>query len=221
MTARRIAGPLGILATALVAAACSGTPAATGAGATTPAATTPAATTAVITPTEVATVGPAASSPPFSIGLPSGDKDLEALLPDQLGGKPMTKLSMTGDQFLGMGEGSGSSELQAALGTLGKTPADLSVAFGGTDDVTIVAWQVKGVPGPTILQGLTNAYEAAQNGTLSDANFAGKSVKKFVPSDPSSGDGTVYIYTHDDVVYIVGGDKATDALLTEAFSKLP
>ena len=126
---------------------------------------------------------------------------------------------MTGADFLGTGVGG--TELQQVLGLLGKTPADLSVAFGGTEDVTVIAYRVKGVPGETILNGLRAAYEQAADVTITDASFGGKSVKKLVPKDPTSTDGTVYIYTSGDVVYVVGGDNATDAILNETFSKLP
>jgi hypothetical protein len=54
---------------------------------------------------------------------------------------------------------------------------------------------------------------------VSDANVGGKAVKKVVSSDTEI--YTVYVYTQGDVMFLVGGDAVPDALLGEAFSKLP
>jgi hypothetical protein len=37
----------------------------------------------------------------------------------------------------------------------------------------------------------------------------------------AAGAGATYSYTHEDVVFVIGGDDLTDALLAEAFTKLP
>jgi hypothetical protein len=216
MTARRILRPLAVLAGAMLVLAACGSGASTGAPTSGPAATT----AAVATPTAVATVVLPASSPEASFDLPSGDEDLEEQLPDELGGQTLTKLSMTGDQFMGAGQGA--EELTSVLTALGKQPSDLSVAFAGTDKITVIAYRIKGVPGGQVLSGLINAYEDAQNATVTDVTIGGKPVKKFVAPDPSAAeDGTVYIYTAGDTVFIVGGENVTDELLNEAFSKLP
>jgi hypothetical protein len=47
-------------------------------------------------------------------------------------------------------------------------------------------------------------------------NIAGKSVKKITPAD---GDAT-YVYASGDVIFAVTGSGLTDALISEAFSKL-
>jgi hypothetical protein len=207
MTARTAARAVGLLATAIVVAACSG-----GSGATNAPATQAAATTA-------ATQAPAGSSqgnPTFALPSFHGDVDLEKLIPTTIGGEAMTTLSMGGEEFVGSGS---DAELTAVLTALGKQPSDLSVAFGGNTQVQIVAFQVNGVPGSQILNAFYTASQASAGSTISDASFGGKSVKKIQPTDLT--EDPSYVYTKEDVVFTVGGTEITDALLNEAFSKLP
>jgi hypothetical protein len=156
--------------------------------------------------------------PTFELPSFSGDQELEDLLPDELGGTDVDKISLTGAEFVQLGNPA-SPELQTLLNTLGKQPSDLSVAFGSAGSMTLIAYRIKGVPGDAILTSILSAYQATQDSTATDVSFAGKTVKKFVPSDPT-GD-IVYVRTAGDAVFVVGGEDLTDALLTEAFSKLP
>lgn len=205
----------GLLAAgALLIAACGGN-AATSAPASVAATSAPAtnapATAAI--PTDV----PGATGGLPSFALPSfhGDTDLESLIPTSLGGEPVSILSMTGDQFLG---GEGSPELEAALGELGKTPADLSVAFAGNTKISVVAFRVKGVPADTLFSAFK---EAETDGyTVENVSYAGKSVVKLTPADGTVG----LIYLKDDTMFLIGGSGDAlpgDDLLNEAFSKLP
>ena len=209
MTARTIARPLALLAgIAILVAACGG-------GTATQAPTTAAVTQAPITQAPVtqapaATTGAVETFPTASF---HGDVDLEAMIPDEIGGEKITTLSMTGEQF--MGSGGGTDEFAAIMTGLGKEPKDLSVAFGGTSKISVIAFQVNGVPGSQILEAFKNA--STDGAVLTDATFGGKSVKKVTP-----GEGLVsYVYTTQDVVFVVSGAGVTDALLNEAFSKLP
>ena len=212
MTARITARPLAALAAlAIIVAAC-------GNGG----ATTAPATQAPVT-NPPATQGAAASDavPTFafpSFALPSfhSDQDLEDLFPSEVGGVDVTVLSLTGDEFLGMGS---SPELDAALGTLGKTPADMSVAFGGAGTITIIAFKIAGIPAATIETALFQAYQQETGSTISDATFSGKSVKKITPADTT--EDVSYLYGVQDVIFAVGGTGVTDAQLAEVFSKLP
>jgi len=217
---RFIGGVVLVVASVFALAGCqSGTPAGTS-GATQPAATTAAVATPSVTeapPTESAAPSEAAN-PSFVLPSLSADKNLEDLLPDQLGGKAVQKLSVSGDQFLGMGEGS-AGELQKVLTALGKKPSDLSVAFGGNENATVIAYRVKGVPAEQILTGLTTAFAGSNNATITDVTYGGKPVKKIVTTGSDA--GTVYVYTAGDVVFLIGGEGLSDALLNEAFSKLP
>lgn len=174
-----------------------------------------------------ATQAPSATGPaqtdPFglpSFALPSftSDADLEALLPDELGGAPVQKFSMTGDSFLGTG-GIGADELDDVLSQFGRTPADLSVAFGNAGSVTILAYRIRDVPAEMFYQGFLAAAQQDAEVTVTDASVGGKSVKRVVSSD--SDIGTSYVYARGDVLFVVGGDGVSDALLDETFSKLP
>jgi hypothetical protein len=196
-----------LLAGTLVLAACGG-------GAATTAPTTAAA----------ATQAPAMTLPPLPSGLGSfaipsfnQDRELEGLLPDTLGGAPVTKLSMTGDTMLAAG---GSPELAAVLQQFNKAPSDLSVAIGGTTSGTgvgLFAYRIKGVDANQFFQTFLTAAQAEDPGmTVTDMTLAGKAVKKVVTSDE-----TLYLYASGDVLFAVGGENAPEALLTEALAALP
>lgn len=210
MNARRSARPVAALAgLALLIAACGGG-AATTAGPTTGAA----ATQAPVTEAPAATLGPGLS---FVIPTFHSDQALEATLPKTLGGKTVTVQSLSGDQFLG--DGTSSPAIQAALTALGKTAADLSVAYGSVDQVSfsIIAFRVQGAAGSALFAAFETAAQL-EGTTTSGASFGGKSVTKVTPTDDS---GASYVYASGDTVFVVGGDDATDALLNETFAALP
>jgi len=208
MTARRNATGLGVLLGAsLIIAACGPAANATTAPTTTP--TSPPVTGGT------ATEGPSSGLPGFSFALPSftSDAELEAMFPTQIGGETLQILSMSGSDF--MGSGMSGTELGPILQQLGKSPADLSVAVGSTSSISIIAFRIKGVPADQFL----NAYMSAapQGATITDTSFGGKSVKKVVAADQDP----TYLYLHNDVIWTVGGSAPSDALMNEAFSKLP
>ncbi|HEY8238511.1 MAG TPA: hypothetical protein VIF63_03665, partial [Candidatus Limnocylindrales bacterium] len=126
MTARTITRSLALLAgAAVLVAACGGNAATTGPGGTTAPVVTPApATPAPVTQGPAGTVNPDLT---FDTSSFHADVDLEALFPKEVGGDPLTVLSMSGADMMGEG---GSPELEAMLTSLHKTPADLTAAFG-------------------------------------------------------------------------------------------
>ncbi len=207
MTARHtFSGVALLVGGTLIIAACGPSATATGTpGATTPATGVPA--------TEV----PGSGLPAFSFALPSftADAELEAMFPTSLGGETLQVLSMKGTDF--MGSGAAGTEIAPVLQQLGKSPADLSVAFGGTMNISVFAFRVQGVPADQFLSAYTQSAQSAQGSTITDTSFGGKSAKKVV----ATGQDAVYLYLHGDVVWTVGGTGLTDALLNEAFSKLP
>ena len=160
------------------------------------------------------------TDPPFpSFVLPSfnEDEELEAMLPAQLGGSAITYLSMTGATYMGA-DPAASAQLQQLLAQFDRTPADLSVAFGGTQAITLFAYRIRDVSAAEFLPALIASFGASMGGvTTTTETLGGKSVSKVVPED---GD-TVYVYTSGDVVFVVGGDGTTPALLDEAFAALP
>jgi hypothetical protein len=207
MTARRTGIAMTLFAGfALAVAACGGSAATT---APTSAATTqnPAA----------ATEAPGASGlPGFSFALPSftADTELEAMFPKQIDNKPLQVLSMSGSDFLGSNPAG--DQIGPVLSKLGKQPSDMSVAFGGTDEIAVIAFRIKGVPADQFLTAYTQT--AAQGASITDASFGGKSVKKVTVTDQTD---ATYLYLKGDVIWTVSGSGLTDALLNEAFSKLP
>ena len=208
MTSRTAARPLALLVgLAMLVGACGPGPTAT-----------PASTDSTAAPITQAPVGTSGTEPTFalpSIDLPSADEELEALLPDEIAGQAVTKLSMTGESFIGT---QGNPQVEAVLEEFDKTPADLSVAFGGTAGIALIAYRLKGVDGSQFFNAFLEAAGAEGTVTVTDVSYGGKAVKKVVSLD--SDIGTVYVYTSGDVMYIVGGATVTDELLNEAFSKL-
>ena len=208
MTVRTTVRPLGLLAIALLVAAC-------GSAAVTAAPPTPTAAPA-------ATLGPAptqASEPTFVLPSVHGNVDLEKLIPSQIGGEPITTLSMTGADFVGSGS---DATVSAVLDQLHKQPSDLSVAFGGNSQIQIIAFQSNGVPAAQIVDAFYNVSKSTLDATLSDTTIAGKAAKKLTPTDTTQ--FPTYLYAKNDVVFTVAGpgDEAiSDANLTEVFQKLP
>jgi hypothetical protein len=204
MTARRAGTTLALLTgAALLVVACGG------------------ATTAPTTGASGTQAPPSEAAPsiglPGSFALPSfhSNVDLEKMIPAEIGGEAITTQSMSGAQFLG----TPNNEFANVLSGLGKQPSDLSVAFGFNTQLSVIAFQISGTPGNAILDAFKNS--STDLGTLTDVSYGGKAVKKLTPTDAS--EGTSYIYTTQDVVFVVSavGDTVTDALLNEAFSKLP
>jgi len=209
MTRRNAARALAILAGAsIVLAACG--------QAATPTSAPGGSQAAVITPIPTTQPPGATEGPAFSFVLPNEDKDLEALLPDQIGGATTTKLSMAGDSFL-MAGGAGSAGFTAILSQFGKSPSDLSVAAGSTTDIQLFAFRVKGVDANQLFQAFVQKIGSAQGDVVSDATVGGKSVKKSVSV---AGDVT-YVYASGDVLFTLDADAdVAPALVNEAFSKL-
>jgi hypothetical protein len=209
MTVKRLALRTAALATAFVVAACGG------GGATT------APTQAIPTEPEQ----PSFDIPTFDLGsfaipsfaIPSfaGDEELEALLPDSIGGQLVVKASMTGQQFIGFGMG-GADALEDMLGELGASADDLSVAIGTAGTTVVVfAYRIDGVSADRIFDGLAQALPSGGGGTVSPRTVAGRTVSEVVVAGE-----TTYIYLAEDVVFVIGG-TVTPELLEDAVSQLP
>jgi hypothetical protein len=209
MNARRLAPVLAFLGAALlVIAACD--------------AGRPAATTAP--PSEAPSETDELPFPSFdlssfdfgSFALPSlsSDPELEAMLPDQLGGATVRKQSVSGTTFLATGM-AGVAALKALLEDLGKSPDDLSVGFGTTTAVTIIAYRIDGISAEQLFAGFEAALAAAPSATLTDQTVGGRNVK--VVTSPTE---TTYVYLGEDAVFLIGG-AVTPALLEETVLQLP
>ncbi|MEO5703612.1 MAG: hypothetical protein ABIR64_01310 [Candidatus Limnocylindrales bacterium] len=209
MKTRTLALPLAALTSlAILVAACGGPAATQG-----PGATSAAVTQAPVTQAPAGTGGAQAT---LDLSSFHADLKLEDLFPKEIGGQTLTVLSMSGADFM---VGGTSPELEATLTALGKSPSDLSVAFGGVSPITIIAFKIAGVPAGSILTEFFKKIQQESPSVITDVTISGKSVKKSVPTDTS--EETTYIYTYQDVVFAVGGEGVTDAQLAEVFSKLP
>lgn len=170
---------------------------------------------AVITPGPTQVPG-TTLDPGFSFQMPSftADLELEALLPNEIGGEAVDKGSMSGGDLIG--DGTGTENIQAILTQFGKTPADLSVAFGDAAGVNFLIYRVRGIDANALFQAFLTIVNT-DGTTVSDANVGGKSVKKLLTANGE----TSYIYASGDVLFTVEADADTaPALLDEAFSKL-
>ncbi|HET9853098.1 MAG TPA: hypothetical protein VFP56_11415 [Candidatus Limnocylindrales bacterium] len=189
-------------ATALAVAACGGTTAST-----TP--TQPPATVAPAT-----SQAPSSGLPGFSFELPSVDKELEGLLPDDIGGEPVTKASVTGDTLLQ--SGSGGDEFQKVLTALGKAPSDLTAALGGNSKAFVIAFKIKDVPASQFFDQFVQLANQGSASQLSDVTLGGKQVKKFTDTAGT----TTYLYLVGDTIITVSPIVPDDAVLNEIFQKL-
>lgn len=194
-----------------LAAACGG-PAATGPAATGAPSTTGASTAAPATQAPVGSVAPG-----FSFTLPSEDEALEDILPDDIGGEPVQKASMSGESIF---QGGGTEDMQSMLTKLGKAPSDMSAAFGGNSKASLVAFRVKGSDANSIYNAFVEAADPADVVSVTDVTVAGKSAKKIVGEDAGT---TSYVYLIGDAVVVVStmAGELDQQVLDEIFSKLP
>lgn len=172
------------------------------------------------TPTPVPTPSAAASSAAAlpSLNLPSNAKELEALLPDSLGGVKLVKASYKGSDFLN--SANSSEEFKTWLTSVGKSLDDVSAAFGfaasGTSGSAIFAFRVQGVDNGKLIDAFKTS-EAQSNSTMSwtSANIGGKNVQKAQDSSTSS---TVYLYGTADLLFFISTNDP--AVAQEALSHL-
>ena len=151
-----------------------------------------------------------------SLALPSfaGDEELEATLPDSIGGQTVIKHSLTGQDFINMGFGSAAA-FEDMLGEMGASVDDLSVAIGTSGTLVLFAYQVEGQSAEEVFGGLEAAFQAGGAGTVSEIAVGGRTVVQV--TTPGE---TTYIYLAEDVVFIIGG-TVTPELLEDAVSQLP
>jgi hypothetical protein len=138
-----------------------------------------------------------------SFVLPSGAKDLEALLPDQICGVKAIKASQSGDQFAA----TASQEFKAALQAVGKSVSDVAFAFAVAPDQSCTAgiFRIKDVDQNTLQQALL-AEEQKSGTTYTQSTVGGKSV---YVSD--SGSGKQYVYFKGDAAIFAQAKTESDA----------
>lgn len=165
--------------------------------------------------------------PSFSLAIPTfhGAADLEAMLPEEIGGVRLNRQSMGGETIQQLSGSSGGETLTQFVQKLGKQPSDLSAAFASdaAGKLTVTALRVAGANQDQLLQEFKKttqeqATKANSQVTLADATVGGKSVTTITRAATAT-TGSQYVYAKGDTLFQVA---TTDAALAEqALSKLP
>jgi hypothetical protein len=156
---------------------------------------------------ESSAAGPSSAEASFAIPsfvLPSGAKDLEALLPATLCGETALKASMSGDQFMTTAD----ATFKGILASLGKQASDVSFAIAGAaaSGCSAGIFRIAGVD-QNLLQQTFVAEEQKTGATVSQGSVGGKSV---YISTQSGGKEYVY-FKGDAVIFAQAKDEASAA----------
>lgn len=159
-----------------------------------------------------------------AIDLPGSAPELEALLPDEIGGQEVLKLSFTGVELMTdeSGDVTVDPEFLAFLDRMGAQPDDVSMAmsFALSEEGQsgVVAFRVAGADGNQLRDELEGSMEAEEQvGEWTSGSVGGKSV--VMAEDLETTGNTVYIYVRGDMVFMV--TAADEATATEILSALP
>jgi len=151
-----------------------------------------------------------------SIQLPSEDKELEAILPDEICGVATQKLSLSGASFAA----SADEEFKATLAQLGKSPSDVvfALAFpnpatGTTCSAAAGIFRVKGAD-PDRLKTVFLDASRADGTVLEERSVGGKDV--FAGTSTGDEQMTFAYFSGDAVLFVTAKDDATAAGILEA-----
>ena len=146
--------------------------------------------------------------------LPSSVAELEALIPDEVGGVTLQKLSMRGTEFAN--SGNATDEAEEFLRNLGVDTQDVSVAVGfgaspdGASTVAVFIFKAEGADSGRLRETFKSAVDAEQNDPLEweTVTVGGKQVER--ASAPKN-NGQVNIYVSGDTLYFVATTHEEDA----------
>jgi hypothetical protein len=177
----------------------------------------------------------AGASESETAALPSGlpgmdmnaDPELEARLPDTIGGEPVMKYSIGGEfiQMMGQASGEGDPSFQAFLDAFGAEASDISMAIAAPQSasednpISITAFRVRGASASDLReQFLSSVEDTGDVSGFDNKTLAGKEV--LAAADPTGQlQGlSFYLYTKDDTIYWMTG---TEELVTEILGALP
>ena len=207
--ASRLILAIGAIAVAALLAAC-GTSGATGSAASSPSAAASVAAPSAGAPSEspdaVASAGPSLDLGSFE--LPSGAKELEAILPDEMCGSATIKFSMSGDQFADGAD----EEFTNLLAALGKSPADTSFAAAGSTEGNCGAgiFRINGVDSNR-LQETFLAASQEEGTTFTESSVGGKNV--FVLTMDGETDKQWVYFQGDAMLFVTADDDAQAATI--------
>jgi hypothetical protein len=160
---------------------------------------------------ESSAAGPSSAEASFAIPsfvLPSGAKDLEALLPATLCGETAIKASMSGDQFTNNAD----ATFKAILASLGKQASDVSfaIAVASGSGCTAGIFRIAGVD-QNLLQQTFVAQEQKTGATISQGSVGGKAV--YISTQNGAKE---YVYFKGDaVIFAQGKDEASAASILQ------
>jgi hypothetical protein len=167
----------------------------------------------------------AAPSDQASGGAPTGGAvaDLEALIPDEIGGIELTKRSMNGDQFVN--SGTANQQQKDFLEDLGVTTDDVAVAFGfgaSTETgqgVAVFVFRAIGAGSDRLISVFIDATDSSREVPLDwqPTRVSDKAVYR--ATDPEQNNQTIYLYAIDDTLFFLAATQEEDA--AEALAALP
>jgi len=157
-----------------------------------------------------------------SMDLPNSAPELAALLPDEIGGQEVQKISMGGAEL--MAEGSGADpEFVSFLERVGAQPDDVSVAFVFTlsaegDTAGIAAFRVAGASSDELEREFRASLDSeGETIDWQEQSVGGKDV--LTAPDTNNEDATQYLYTVGDIVFIV--TSTSEETAAELLEPLP
>jgi hypothetical protein len=145
--------------------------------------------------------------------------DLEALIPDTVGGMQMQKTSTKGDEFINSSDSD--PAVAKFIEDLGVSPGDISLAIGfgfsadASKSLGMFVFRAQGADTNRLVAAFKEANDADRDAPLtwSSASVGGKQVETAV-----EGDSTYYLYAKNDILFYLSGDAAS---AEEAISGLP
>jgi hypothetical protein len=209
--ASRLILAVGAIAVAALLAAC-GTSGATGSAGSSPSAAAsvdaPSAAAPSESPHAASSAGPTLDLGSFD--LPSGAKELEAILPNEMCGSTAIKFSMSGDQFADGAD----EEFISLLAALGKSPSDTSFAAAGSTDGDCGAgiFRINGVDTNQLQQTFLAASQD-EGTTYSQSSIGGKNV--FVLTMEGETDKQWVYFQGDAMLFVTADDEAQAATIIE------
>jgi hypothetical protein len=175
---------------------------------------------ASVAPSESAAESPGIGLPSFSAGVVA---ELEALIPDEIGGATMQKFSMRGDQFLASGQEDPTTA--RFLEELGVSPNDVSIAFGFgfaadfTSGAAMFVFRAEGASEDRLLQVFKDSMDEDRDIPLewTTVTIAGHEVES--ATDADADDQAMFLYAKGELLYFV---STTDpAAAEEVIAGLP
>jgi hypothetical protein len=211
---RSLPAALSILAVAVLVAACG--------SAATPA---PAGSLAVVQPSATPSPTPAGGTkspsprptPSPKLVVPHDDPALEKLLPDEVDGATLMKLSVGPVSSVGVG---GAQGIKDAAKQIGDGSGNFGLAYAGDPDgkFNLFALHIPGADSSALLTSFTQMTLAeTPGGKAESATLGGRSLVHII--DPTSQIGDVWFYAIGDTLYGVQAGTATQA--TKLLALLP